>query len=328
MLFKSRRASARLLSAGIAAFAIGLSSGCTLYDNAVYGNRPGTVELPGSGADPNQPAIYVVASGDTVEAIGRRFNVPPQNIIERNSLKPPYRIVAGQWLELPGRSGSYAPVAAGYAGSDDRTAPGGNAPPGKPAAVQVQQLAPPPGSSAPPPPPSAPPPSTTQPAPGAPTTIGAAPGNKPTVTTPPPGPPPATSPPPQIASNTGAPKFDWPLRGSVVLGFGPHAGGVQNDGINIAAAKGTPVKAAEGGSVLYAGDEVKGFGKLVLIGHADGYVTAYANNDELLVTKGQRVTKGMVIAKVGQTGNVTSPQLHFEIRQKNKPVDPTTLLGS
>ncbi|MEO8559570.1 MAG: M23 family metallopeptidase, partial [Rhodospirillales bacterium] len=314
MIFSSRRAVARVLGAGIAALALGLLSGCTLYDNAVYGNRPGTVEQPGSGADPNQPAIYVVASGDTIDGIGRRFNVPPQTIIERNSLRPPYRIVPGQWLELPGRGGSYGDSGS-VADNGDRNAPGGNAPPGKPAAVQVQQLAPPPGSSAPtpPPPPSN---STTQ---NAPTTIGAGPGNKPTVTAPPPSQP--VAPPPQITTNT-ASKFAWPLRGQIVLGFGAHPGGVQNDGINIAAAKGTPVKAAEGGSVLYSGDEVKGFGKLVLIGHADGYVTAYANNDELLVAKGQRVAKGAVIAKVGQTGNVTSPQLHFEIRQKNKPVDP------
>jgi hypothetical protein len=112
-----------------------------------------------------------------------------------------------------------------------------------------------------------------------------------------------------------------------VEGARARAHQVMDDGINIAAAKGTPVKAAESGTVLYAGDEVKGFGKLVLIGHNDGYVTAYANNDELLVTKGKRVTKGEVIAKVGQTGNVTSPQLHFEIRQKNKPIDPAPLLG-
>jgi murein DD-endopeptidase MepM/ murein hydrolase activator NlpD len=150
--------------------------------------------------------------------------------------------------------------------------------------------------------------------------------NTPTAIAPAPGTKPAAAP-TQIAT-TAPSKFDWPLRGQVVLAFGTHSGGVQNDGINIAAPKGTPVKAAEGGTVLYAGDEVKGFGKLVLIGHADGYVTAYANNDELMVAKGKRVAKGEVIAKVGQTGNVTSPQLHFEIRQKNKPVDPSTLLGS
>jgi len=108
-----------------------------------------------------------------------------------------------------------------------------------------------------------------------------------------------------------------------VLAFGTHSGGVQNDGINIAAAKGTPVKAAEGGTVLYAGDEVKGFGKLVLIGHADGYVTAYANNDELMVAKGKRVAKGEVIAKVGQTGRPPvdrmEPDQHLDRRLRDAP---------
>ncbi len=318
---QSRRSPAeKFFVAGFAVLVIGFAlGGCTFYDNAVYGNRPGTLEQPGSGADAGQPTIYVVASGDTVDGIGRRFNIPPQTIIDRNSLKPPYKIVPGQWIELPNFSGG----GSGYASNDNRNAPGGNAPPGKPTTVQVQQLAPPPGSASAPPPsssvPPAPPPTTTMgTAPGTPTAIGPAPGTKPPATTPPPT---------QISTNVPS-KFDWPLRGQIVLGFGPHSGGVQNDGINIAAAKGTPVKAAEAGTVLYAGDEVKGFGKLVLIGHSDGYVTAYADNDELMVSKGQRVAKGAVIAKVGQTGNVTSPQLHFEIRQKNKPVDPTTLLGS
>ncbi len=315
----SRPATARLTL--VALVALGLLSGCRLYDSAVYSNRPGTVELPGSG-DPNQPTIYVVATGDTVDGIARRFNVPSQTIIERNSLKPPYRILPGQWLELPNASGGGS-----YAYNDNRNAPGGNAPPGNPGPVQVQQLAPPPGTGSAPPPsrPATPPPAGTSgsngyqvsspPPHGGPAALAPPPGSK----TPPPAPP-------QVAS-AGPVKFEWPLRGQVVLGFGSHPGGVQNDGINIAAARGTPVKAAESGTVLYAGDEVKGFGKLVLIGHAEGYVTAYADNDELLVSKGQRVAKGAVIAKVGQTGNVASPQLHFEIRQKNKPVDPTGLLG-
>jgi murein DD-endopeptidase MepM/ murein hydrolase activator NlpD len=311
------RPAARLALLALAATAVGaLLGGCTIYDNAVYGNRPGTVEQPGSGADPNQPTIYIVAGGDTVDSIGRRFNVPSQTIIERNSLRPPYRIVPGQWLELPSRGGSYA------TNNDDRSAPGGNTPPGRPAAVQVQQLAPPSGTGVAPPPP---PPSSMNAPPAA---SPATPTSAPASIAPPPGArTPAAPPAPTQIASTGPSKFEWPLRGQIVLGFGSQPGGVQNDGINIAAAKGSPVKAAESGTVLYAGDEVKGFGKLVLIGHPDGYVTAYANNDELLVSKNQRVTKGAVIAKVGQTGNVTSPQLHFEIRQKNKPVDPTGLLG-
>ena len=107
-------------------------------------------------------------------------------------------------------------------------------------------------------------------------------------------------------------EFRWPARGRVIAGFGANGG---NEGINIAVPEGTPVKAAEAGVVAYAGSEVKGYGNLVLIRHANGYVSAYAHNGELNVKRGEQVKRGQVIAKSGQTGNVTSPQLHFEIRK-------------
>jgi murein DD-endopeptidase MepM/ murein hydrolase activator NlpD len=121
---------------------------------------------------------------------------------------------------------------------------------------------------------------------------------------------------------TGATGFRWPVRGRVIAGFGPKPTGQQNDGINLAVPEGTPVKAADDGTVAYAGNELKGYGNLVLIRHANGYVTAYAHASELMVKRGDTVKRGQVIAKSGQTGNVTSPQLHFEVRKGATPVDP------
>ncbi|QFU16288.1 peptidoglycan DD-metalloendopeptidase family protein [Microvirga thermotolerans] len=119
--------------------------------------------------------------------------------------------------------------------------------------------------------------------------------------------------------------FRWPARGRVIAGFGANGG---NEGINIAVPEGTPVKAAESGVVTYAGNEVKGYGNLVLIRHDNGYVSAYAHNGSLNVKRGEQVKRGQVIATSGQTGNVTSPQLHFEIRKGATPVDPLKYLGS
>jgi murein DD-endopeptidase MepM/ murein hydrolase activator NlpD len=120
-----------------------------------------------------------------------------------------------------------------------------------------------------------------------------------------------------------APEFRWPARGRIIEAF--KAGG--NDGINIAVPEGTSVRAAESGVVAYAGDELKGYGNLVLIRHPNGFVTAYANNGELDVKRGETVKRGQIIAKSGQTGNVNSPQLHFELRKGSTPVDPTSYLA-
>ncbi len=121
--------------------------------------------------------------------------------------------------------------------------------------------------------------------------------------------------------------FRWPVRGRVITGFGPQPSGLQNDGINLAVPEGTLIKAADDGVVAYAGNELKGYGNLVLVRHSNGFVTAYAHASELLVKKGDVVKRGQVIAKSGQTGTVTSPQLHFEIRKGSVPVDPAQYLS-
>ena len=112
-----------------------------------------------------------------------------------------------------------------------------------------------------------------------------------------------------------------------MLGFGPKSGGLHNDGINIAAARGTPVRAAENGVVVYIGNQLRGFGNLLLIKHSGGWMTAYAHADTLLVRRGQTVRRGEAVARVGSTGSVTQPQLHFEVRKGTRAVDPTRLLA-
>jgi murein DD-endopeptidase MepM/ murein hydrolase activator NlpD len=124
-------------------------------------------------------------------------------------------------------------------------------------------------------------------------------------------------------SDAAHPEFRWPARGRIIQGFAN--GG--NDGINISVPAGTQVKAAESGVVAYAGSELKGYGNLVLIRHPNGFVTAYAHNGDIAVKRGDQVTRGQTIAKSGQSGNVSSPQLHFELRKGSTPVDPTNYLA-
>jgi murein DD-endopeptidase MepM/ murein hydrolase activator NlpD len=114
----------------------------------------------------------------------------------------------------------------------------------------------------------------------------------------------------------------WPVEGTVISDFGAKGGGRYNDGINIAAAAGTPVRAAESGVVAYVGNEARGYGNMLLLAHANGWKTIYAHNEELLVRRGERVRRGQVIARVGATGSVDRPQLHFEIRKGKRAVDP------
>ncbi len=123
-------------------------------------------------------------------------------------------------------------------------------------------------------------------------------------------------------------KFRWPVKGRIIGKFGGTSDGQRNDGINVAVPPGTEVKAAEGGVVAYAGEELKGYGKLVLIRHADNWVSAYAHNSEILVRRGESVRRGQAIAKSGKTGTVEQPQLHFELRRGSEPVDPLPHMAS
>jgi murein DD-endopeptidase MepM/ murein hydrolase activator NlpD len=124
--------------------------------------------------------------------------------------------------------------------------------------------------------------------------------------------------PPESASG----KFRWPVRGRIIAGYGKRTDGTHNDGINLAVPQGTEIHAVEGGKVAYAGNELKGYGNLVLIRHDNGWVSAYAHAEQVLVKRDDVVRRGQVIAKAGRTGTVDQPQLHFELRHGAKPVDP------
>ena len=121
--------------------------------------------------------------------------------------------------------------------------------------------------------------------------------------------------------------FAWPATGKVISGFGTTTNGERNDGINIATPLGAPIRAAAGGTVSYSGNELKDYGNLLLIKHPGGYVTAYAHADQLLVHSGDTVAKGQVIGYAGRTGDVSTPQLHFEIRHDTTPLNPDSLLA-
>ncbi len=135
---------------------------------------------------------------------------------------------------------------------------------------------------------------------------------------------PAVEPVPAVVADA---HFSWPVNGRVISEYGSTTGGERNDGINIAAAYGEPIHAAADGEVSYSGSELKSYGNLVLIKHSDNYVTAYAHAERLLVSRGDHVVKGQIIGYAGNTGDVSSPQLHFEIRRGVTPVNPRPLLG-
>jgi murein DD-endopeptidase MepM/ murein hydrolase activator NlpD len=266
------------------------------------------------------PQRVVIEHGETLYAIARRYEVPVRAIIDANHLEPPYRLVAGQSLILP-QPDSTQPASPSIASAPPLVQP----PPERPVSPTVSQAPGAHGESAQPSTPPAPQqPASLPPAASALPPVPAAPA--PSTSAAPTQPPPSESaslppPPPR-----GGRSFLWPVHGSVIARFGPGSNGGQNDGIDIAAPEGTPVLAAESGIVAYAGNELRGYGNLVLLKHADGWLTAYGHNARILVKRGDRVQRGQVIAHVGATGAVTEPQLHFEIRKGTHALDPLDYL--
>ena len=261
----------------------------------------------------------VAGRGDTVYALSRRHRVPVRAIIEANGLRPPYHLKAGQKVVLPRgrqhtvrRGETLYGIARDYHVNPYALARANGL--GPPYPIQAGQRLILPGSAG----------KTirTASAGAAPVTTSRRPALSQKTSPPPPSVPPAVPKPPP-ASGKG---FIWPVKGRVVSGFGAKAGGLRNDGINIAAARGTPVKAAENGVIAYAGNELRGFGNLLLIKHSGGWVSAYAHTGKMLVKRGDRVRKGQQIATVGSTGNVRNPQLHFELRRGNRVLDPRKYL--
>lgn len=274
---------------------------------------------------PERPARRVTAGpGEGLATIARREGVGAATLARANGLQPPYALAPGQALTVP--AGRYHVVKPGETLSniarayraDWRTVAAANAL-GPPYPLEVGDIVLVPTRPAPRP--------TTleqrvaqndldidrlikgAPAPAAPRK---------------PRPAPGSAPPP--VAQVPAIRFDWPLEGRIVSGFGRKPGGRVNDGLNIAAPVGATVRAAAEGQVIYAGTGVPAFGALVLVRHAGGWITAYGHNSELLVAKGDNVARSQPIARVGQSGEVDSPQLHFEIRRGRTPVDPAALL--
>ena len=130
-----------------------------------------------------------------------------------------------------------------------------------------------------------------------------------------------------VAPKLGAGGFNWPVEGEIITEFGPSARGVHNDGINIAANIGAPVIVSATGTVAFVGDNIKNFGKLVLVKHDGGIITAYAHLDSISVREGDVLAAGDSIGNVGATGRVDRPQLHFEIRKSRQPIDPRSLIS-
>jgi len=240
--------------------------------------------------------VHEVASGDTVFNIAQRYGVDRSELVRLNGIQAPYSIPVGQKLILP-TPGAAGPMAA-QATSVAYT----------PADQPIEAIEPPAAEAV------AVAPDAAAPQPEAPA---AGPARSPAAVRA------ALAHLPARASSS----FLWPIQGQVLSSFGAKEGGEHNDGINIAAPRGTPVRAAENGVVAYAGEELKGFGRLLLVKHADGWVTAYAHNEELLVTAGDAVKRGETIARVGSSGNVQRPQLHFEVRRGTRAVNPETELA-
>ena len=274
---------------------------------------------------PPHPDHVTVQAGETLYAISRRYGVPVRALIEANGLTPPYALSAGRRLAVPQlRLHVVQPGETLYSvsrayGIDTTTLARSNALP-PPYTVFVGQtlVLPAPTQAAegmtPPPEPK---PQLADARPPSPPRIepAAGPASHDEL---------AAVPPPRPGKANG--RFLWPVRGRLVSDYGTGASGTRNDGINIAAPAGTTVLAADAGTVAYAGNELRGYGNLVLIKHANGWMTAYAHNSVLLVKRGQKVKRGQPIARIGATGAVSRPQLHFEVRHGAKALDPTDYL--
>ena len=271
---------------------------------APYALQPGqTLKGP-----PTKAKAYVAGPDDTMALIAKRFGVTQRALAEANGLRVGAAIRSGRQVILPAGYRDRGPIREEIAPPRPRPTPA--SPPAETAPAQ-----PPPSSSTypkpTPPPPSKPAPST------------------PPVVNPPPA---AGTPTDAQISSFGRGRFVWPLRGDVISSFGPKGTGQRNDGVNIRTASGTAVRAAAAGDVVYAGDQVPGFGNLVLIKHTDGWVTAYGHLARVDVKMQQKVVQGQQIGQAGATGGVSEPQLHFEVRyaptpqERARPVDPLLVL--
>ncbi|MEK9581442.1 MAG: M23 family metallopeptidase [Candidatus Puniceispirillum sp.] len=270
--------------------------------------------------EPIPPSQMVeVRANDTLYAVATRYQVTPQSVIEANGLQPPYNLRKGQTLKLvPRRTHVVRPgdsvyvISQRYAVSQYQLAQLNFLKP--PFELKIGQklqlpnsldfsvldVGLPDGVSGT---------NIAQPAPTK-TSVPAAPRKRFVA--------------PSLAGSSG---FSWPVQGEIIAEFGPSQRGVHNDGVNIAASEGASVGAAAKGRVAFVGTNIKSFGKLVLVKHDGGIITAYAHLGDISVTEGDIVTAGQSIGTIGRSGRVDSPQLHFEIRKSRQPVDPRSLIS-
>jgi murein DD-endopeptidase MepM/ murein hydrolase activator NlpD len=280
------------------------------------------------------PSLQVtVKRGQTLDGYAYTYHVPKAAIIAANGLRPPYQLKTGQRLTIPAagsmqqastRPAMPPPVAAAPVAPPQAAIP---QPPATPQTI-APPSGPPSGPSPGPPSGKATPDVIPLDGPAPPKQAAAAP---PATLTPPAQPAaPLSAPPPaapQASGETGSGRFPWPVRGKVLANYGNTPGGGHNDGINIGAPRGTPVRAVDGGTVAYSGNEVKGYGNIVLIKHPNGWISAYAHLEDVTVKPGEAIAAGQVIAKVGNSGGVAEPQLHFELRRGKRAVDPKEFLA-
>jgi murein DD-endopeptidase MepM/ murein hydrolase activator NlpD len=271
---------------------------------------PAAQEVAVAPAPADWSGTYTVTPKDSLYNIARRFNVKVADLQSYNGIPDPTKLRAGAVLKVPGGAAAGAspqiaaaepaPVTVAPPTATDARPPVGAAPSwgGSGPTIINQRTAPAERVAA-----VTPPKSTMTDAP--------APAAKDKAT---PVSAPAAAGPPE--------KFRWPAKGRVIASFGPRGDNTHNDGINILVPQGTDVHAAEAGVVAYAGNELKGYGNLVLIRHGGNWVSAYAHNESLLVKRGDKVERGQAIAKAGKTGAVDQPQVHFELRRGSKPIDP------
>lgn len=301
-----------------------------------YRLKPGQV-LKGPAS---RAKAYVVAPGDTLFAIAQRFKVSAAALADENDMAVGTPIRPGQKLRLPSGYKDGGPIKKTITVTPDAAPPPAVVAPPRPR-VDV----PPPSRPAPEPVKPTPEPVKPAPAPVKPAPTPAKPPVARPVAPPvaaPPRPMPSTPPlapddrPPALTDDQitalGRGRFQWPVDGRILSGYGPKAGGQRNDGVNIGAPAGTPVRAAADGKVVYSGGDVPGFGVTVLIQHDNGWVTVYGHLARADVRMQQQVTAGQQIGQVGSSGGVTEPQLHFEIRYspsprfKAKAIDPGLVL--
>ena len=264
------------------------TTGSTQPRMAAHTPQPPASPISAPATASSGPHVHVVAPGETLMSLSRKYQKPLSVIARANKIAPSTMVKIGDRIVIPG----VAAQAQAKPAAKTAEAP-------KPAAEPKMASVP----------------AAATPVPSTPTAAMVTPAAH------------QPEPPKTKTDVTSAmPKFRWPVNGRVITAFGPRPSGAQNDGINVSVPENTPIKAADDGVVAYAGNELKTYGNLVLVRHSNGYVTAYAHASEILVKRDEHVKRGQIIAKAGQTGNVTAPQLHFEIRKGSTPVDPAPFL--